>query len=475
MLIPSRVPRQVLQAEANTAAVSVAQSHFQRPRVAEVGNVTIGLVQRFLLALIVFDIPFHFDVNLAYDTRMAELNAFGGLEVSLTTLSVFGLYALWFVEFALRRFSVVPAICFTSRWLALYTLIVVLSALYAPRRDLAIFQIVMYLQSFLIYFFVIKKVRSRGDILFIATSLISSVLLHSLLMIGLVGAGQAVQFGPWNAHIDGLRVGGTIGHPNSAANFLELLLPLCLGMFLASTQRWRKLLAMAAFSTGSLALILTFSRGGWLAGVASLGFFCICAWHRGWLSLRLPLALGICLLIAAIPFSVAISDSVTGKDRATAEGRFAMIELARHIIADSPVLGVGANNYAVVMGDYIRHPEFTGAWLHVVHNRYLLVWSETGVLGLIALVGFLISTVILGWQSFKSRHALHAALGLGLTAGILGQMLHMHLDLVGSRPLVQLLWIVCGLVASINALARRLPDSSDDSSGSSFSLGGIQQ
>ncbi len=40
-------------------------------------------------------------------------------------------------------------------------------------------------------------------------------------------------------------------------------------------------------------------------------------------------------------------------------------------------------------------------------------------------------------------------IGLALGAGILGQMLHMFVDVFHSKPQVQALWIACGLIAAI--------------------------
>ncbi len=247
---------------------------------------------------------------------------------------------------------------------------------------------------------------------------------------------------------------GTVGSPNVAASLIELLLAPCLAVLLITQRRrWRTMLAMAAFLAGGLALLITFSRGGWIAAIASVSLFCGFAWWRGWLSLRIPLTLAICGFLVLLPFSGEILDRLFGEEGATAEGRFIMMELAQRIIVDNPLLGVGANNFAAVMDDYIVNPDFTGAWLHTVHNKYLLVWAENGIVGLIAFAGFLLSAVFCGWQSWRSNDRLLGLLGLAFAVGILGQMLHMNLALFHGRLQVQLLWLVCGLLASIAALA----------------------
>lgn len=415
----------------------------------------LGPLQRALLAIIVLDIPFHCDIHYRYDQHFADLNALGGLQLSLTTFCVVGLYALWFAESAIRRFTVSSSGTRINRWLILYLFAAMLSARVAPRGDLAFFELVILVQTFLIYLYVIKRVRTRDDGVYLATMLVISLLCHSLVVFGVFAIGHEFQFGPWHFEIDGYRVGGTMPH-NTSASFMELLLAPSLGIAIGALQPWRSRLATIAFLAGGVALVLTFSRGGWLAGIASVGLFSAFAWRRGWLSLRLPMILGIGLCLAAAPFFGAIYETVSGKDRSPADDRFALMRLAQHVISDHPISGVGSNNFAVVMMDYVRHPEFTDAWVHVVHNKYLLVWAENGTIGLIAFLGFLASTILCGYRCWRSNDRLLASIGLGLTMGVFGHLLHMNLDLFNTRPQIQILWLMCGLVASIEAIASRV-------------------
>jgi O-antigen ligase len=90
-----------------------------------------------------------------------------------------------------------------------------------------------------------------------------------------------------------------------------------------------------------------------------------------------------------------------------------------------------------------------GEFLFVVHNKYLLVWAETGIVGLLAFLGFLFATVHRGWQGWRFRDRLLSPLALGLTVAIAGQMVHMFFDVFHSRPQVQTLWLAAALVFAI--------------------------
>jgi O-antigen ligase len=55
---------------------------------------------------------------------------------------------------------------------------------------------------------------------------------------------------------------------------------------------------------------------------------------------------------------------------------------------DHPLLGVGLNNFTVAMDEYGQVSGWT-RFLQPVHNVYLLVAAETGLVGFIAFIGLL--------------------------------------------------------------------------------------
>ncbi len=125
------------------------------------------------------------------------------------------------------------------------------------------------------------------------------------------------------------------------------------------------------------------------------------------------------------------------------------MKLTLRMIEDNLVRGIGANNFAIMIKQYAT-PEFAGEWLYVVHNKYLLVWAETGIGGLLAFIAFLVVTVRRGWQCWKSKDRFLSPLALGFTAAIIGQMVHMLVDLFSARPQVQSLWLIAGLIAAMH-------------------------
>jgi len=188
------------------------------------------------------------------------------------------------------------------------------------------------------------------------------------------------------------------------------------------------------------------------------------AWRRGIHSLKSLILTTVGLLFLVLLFQDTIAARLVGSEGSSAETRLQMMRLAMKIIKDHPLLGVGANNFAVMIPHYAT-PEFTG-WLHTVHNKYLLVWAEAGLGALVAFLLFLLTTVRHGWRSWKLDDPLLSPLALGFIAGIVGQMSHMFLDLFHGRPQVQGLWLVAGLIVAIyNTVGDPLPDSNIKRSG----------
>ena len=414
----------------------------------------VGDLRKVLLGIIILDIPFQLDIHLGYRTEVAELGAIGGLGISATTVSLAVLYAVWSCKLLTRWEPRVRPFLHASLPLALYFAFTALSVVVARDVTLAMFEVLLVLQMFLLYIYVIGTVRSRQDVLFIVTMLLISLVLESVVTIGLVSVGREFRMAGISSRIDvskeatglGYRVAGTVGSPNVAASYLSLLLAPAISLLLTRLGRWYKWLAAVAFGLGGVALILTLSRGGWVSFTFSITILCLLAWRRGWLPRSVTLTIGVIAVLLCLLFGDVIVARLLGYDLGSAQSRIPLMRLAFRVIMNRPVLGVGANNFPVVMKQYVT-AEFGRAWLYAVHNKYLLVWAETGIGGFVAFVWFLLATIRRGWHCWKVGDRLLSPLALGFTAAVVGQMIHMLLDVFHDRSQLQLLWLVAGLIA----------------------------
>src|SRR2546430_3975621 len=89
---------------------------------------------------------------------------------------------------------------------------------------------------------------------------------------------------------------------------------------------------------------------------------------------------------------------------------------------------------------------FRTGFLYVVHNKYLLIWTETGMGGLFAYLAFLFAAVRMGWKCWKQNDGYLSMLALGITAAIIGQIVHMNFDVFRIGPVPELLWLLAALL-----------------------------
>jgi putative inorganic carbon (HCO3(-)) transporter len=414
---------------------------------------TVGYMPRILLAIVILDIPFQFGTHLFYREEEAAVGALGGLSISATTLALAGLYVSWFIRSQANRNPQERP-----------SLNIAISVFVAQDVSLSLFEVFLLLESCLVYFYVANNVRTRQDVLFVVSLLLIACLLESVAMIVLefTGMPSTIWGAPTHVHVDTdakerlMRIGGTVGSSNSAAAYLSISLASAASLLFTNLGRAHKWLALAVLGLGGVALIFTFSRGGWMALAVSVTLTCLLGWRRLGFSLKTLVAIILVLGMLYLPFHSVISARLLGDDRGSAESRIPLMKLAFRIIEDNPVLGVGANNFTVVMDRYLT-PEFRHGFLFAVHNKYLLVLSETGVVGLLAFLAFLLDALRKGWQCGARQDHLLSPLALGFAAGIAGHMVHMSVDVFRGRPIQQLLWLIAGLLTAMVKISKPRP------------------
>src|ERR1700730_6131212 len=235
---------------------------------------TTGYVQKFLLAVVVLDIPLQIGTHFYYREDDAALGALGGLGISVTTIALSGLYLSWCIRaLAQRGNEGGPALHF-SVGLTSYLAIAALSTLRAQNVILSLFELFLFFESYLVSVYVANTIRTRQEILFVVKFLLIGCLLESSLMVAarfmdmqaiLGTVSLKFQIDPDAARAGLLRVGGTVGSPNTAAAYLGMVLVAAASVLFASVQRGLKWLAAGVLGLGGVALIYTYSRGGWVA------------------------------------------------------------------------------------------------------------------------------------------------------------------------------------------------------------------
>jgi len=194
-----------------------------------------------------------------------------------------------------------------------------------------------------------------------------------------------------------LRAFGTMPHANIYAAFLVIGLIAIFYFYLCTERREfgkRALISVAIFFI-ALALVLTFSRSGWItAGVATLAFLFWGVANKNYRpqTLKLAVVLVTCFLLLVTSFGWAIFPRAHLSMRdSSISNRYIFNLVGLEIIKDHP-LGVGIGNqlqYAIDNGLYLKHGLTKFYSWQPIHNIYLLIASEIGIAGLLSFIIFL--------------------------------------------------------------------------------------
>lgn len=197
-----------------------------------------------------------------------------------------------------------------------------------------------------------------------------------------------------NASINGelvLRPYGTFPHPNVLAGFL-LFSMICL-LF---TWRWVKrsvenFVWVTALLLGSGALLLTMSRVACLLWVVFLTGTLLQHLRRRGMKIIATVAILGCLLLMLVstPFGARLLQ--TNPTEEAVIQRVDLIKTSGELFVRNPLVGVGFGNFLPSLATMQKSVSF-GLALQPVHNMFLLIFVEMGIIGLGIFIWFLVKT-----------------------------------------------------------------------------------
>jgi O-antigen ligase len=254
------------------------------------------------------------------------------------------------------------------------------------------------------------------------------------------------------------RSAGTICHPNPYAMYLSAMMSFALALLFSRAKVLYKACGGVVLCIGALGLAFSLSRGGWIgflaAGLLTLGV----ALRGRRLKIRTAILIGVMAIISLALVSTStdlLRTRLTTGDQGAALSRIVLVKGALDIIQDHPLMGVGVNNYSLVMPQYDRASVRAWHSTAIVHTLPLLVAAETGLIGLGAFLWFFASMWARAWRAAK--RAMDETLwiaSVGAFAAIVVLFLHSLVDyaLVACLPLFVQLWLVAGLTAGLGSV-----------------------
>jgi O-antigen ligase len=261
---------------------------------------------------------------------------------------------------------------------------------------------------------------------------------------------------------DASRLSGGIGDPNELA--LVLVPGLALAFFAlrgarSTLERWW---LVASATVMAFALLETGSRGGLIAlGVAFTVALILGGRERTRVLAALLGFAGLAVMYFAFAAPADLRGHVADFTTGGGSGRTDLWAIARQVAADHPVLGVGIGNFEAVEAQYASQANLPSVDLvidepHVVHNTYLELLAELGVVGFTCFVALVAGAVVLGWRAVRSFARAGATdlelLARGLLVG-LGGMLAASFFL--SAEYEKQLWLLLGFAVALAGIAER--------------------
>jgi putative inorganic carbon (HCO3(-)) transporter len=174
---------------------------------------------------------------------------------------------------------------------------------------------------------------------------------------------------------------GLTRNPNDLALMINLIIPMAVALLLSSASALSRVLLSVAILTQVIAVVLTFSRTGFLTLATTLGLYGIRLVRRPGKGLVMAALVGFFLGLPFLPsgytdrlFTLSGVDAdPTGSSQARWSGTLAALD---HAI-ENPLMGAGLGMNILVLNESV------GATWRSVHNTYLEYAVDLGVPGLV--------------------------------------------------------------------------------------------
>jgi hypothetical protein len=419
----------------------------------------VGNTRRFMLAIVIADVALAMDKS--FFLRTPHQGGAKGVELSLTTMMILPYWLMWLAEARYRHKNKnsYPGLALSIPTVGTI-LVSTLSVFAAKDPSFSIFALVRLFQFLLLYAYIVHNVQSKEDLTFYLNTVMVVVLLESLLM--MIQYSTKFQFkfmGLGSSSIEesdtdplSWRVGGTFGSPNVAAAYLVPCLLLILGVLMSRPTLLQKYLGIGAVGASLSALVATQSRAGLITTITLSTLLAILALRRRYVKPGTVLFLALIALLVTAIFSRVILHRLTTEDSGSARDRVPMMQVAENMVRAHPILGVGVNNYAVVMRDY-PGLSVSKDFAYVVHNRYMLIWAETGTLGLLCLVWFVAVWLRNAYYAYRLDDPHLSPIALGMIVGAIGSLIIWNSESLPGRQEEQAIWMQAALAAALYGLA----------------------
>lgn len=367
---------------------------------------------------------------------------------------------VWFVWFTRNREYVVSVLRRQAGlWIALVALLLwlTLSILWAEDRGMLLADLWHWYAVALLMLIVATTVSDRRVLKWIVFAFVVGAVLT--VSQGIASGGLTTSATAIETASEGRLEGGQ-GDPNFLAAGIAPAMILALAAFTGMRGNPTRWWLMGALMVLALGLAASESRGGALAALAATVAAVIVFKNR---RLETMAVLAVAVGIAAAWFSISPSawERVTDFDSG-GSGRDELWQVAGRMVEDKPIAGVGLNNYPAVAADYVDQPgnldrlDLIVDRAQVVHNAYLQLLAEAGIVGLGLLFIVAVGSIRAAWRAADRFHLMGDGTSESLARGVVVAVIAlMAASLFISNGVDKRLWVLYGVGPALLVMASR--------------------
>jgi len=353
-----------------------------------------------------------------------------------------------------------------------FVVICTFSFLWSDSPYITLKELPLFLAGPLLYFIVTNNINNNKQI----NHIISAMLIIGSLF-GVYGILQynGIDFAFWKANVGRNQVFGLFGNVNYFAEYLIVLLPLVFSLFFIRKNKVHKILLFGGILAIGGSIILTFTRGSYLAiGISSLFMFFLYlgSQGKGFIKEHKKIFIFVLALIILVTFLFAIPNPLnkSGTVISKIKGRISISQFTKGsslkrreaiwgfttlIIKDHPLLGSGLGtfkynslNYQAKFFDQGENRRiYPYGIADKVHNEYLQLWAELGIIGLGIFLWLIITYFNYGIKLLKKIENRYKQ---GIIIGLMGGVMAVLVDAIFGFPLhlpatLTSFWLIIGL------------------------------
>jgi hypothetical protein len=384
-------------------------------------------IKKFVIFTLIFGLAFYYGYFLIYNPPALKAPPFSmGIRLDATDIPLILGYIYWGMSMASNSGTTRP-ITLGGRvgglFLAWICFIFVSGFIVATDLTYSLYEGIVYIKGFLLYFYLINNIRNEYDLRVVIYALCGSCVIESAFMMVqfiakknyMIQAYYEIGFG------EGFRSVGFLSHPDACIILLATVLPIfIIGLFTVKNV-FKKLMIGA-----SIFLILVaagVSQTRIAAAVFGIGVTValLISYRRGWISKG-----QILLAAASIPVMAMVFIPLAFERFATAaygEERWPLAVTAYRVFKTHILLGIGPSNYNFVVDKYIP-ASLAGKWVFTVHVEYLLRLAETGIVGFLIFYSLIITVTARFYKSTFTKSLPIFLVSCGLFSAMIASFVH---------------------------------------------------